>query len=536
VWFKKVGILLVVAVSVLFVGCALNPVETDVRTSTSVKQTVPTANVRVLLSPETLGSIRAATTAYTVKVIVMVANPGNADQPYFKLVKEIDINTSTNSAAATFESVMAKPVIVQVVLNNASIAGSRIFHAAKDLKADQTNTIVPTAAGKGDQTDLVARVAQEFFNNSSLMASADDTLVTTIESKAASSDFDEILSSVVSQIAPSGFVNLAADTTSASTLKVGTTSKTASQYWSGTYLWTSSPQNMQVNQVLRQGLDGYGLVHWKHASDNDEVVSKISTTDASLMTYCRNYGAISQFVMLNDGSVLLAGYNNYKSSPFVLRWNPSQNASTYSTSGLSDSGLTWVNYLSDLDDDLTGASVVSLLTDYESLAYLVIKKADNSKIEYRVALDTGTRVYVPGSPEEGLSYIKQAYSDIQAVLEDNNLSDSQRTERYLAYVAEDFTSISGVADKKDELRAIMLDRFETYNINQYEFQWVSAVVINSETIEVTTKLLVDFNKKGSSTRLVVDVSPDPVIVWKRYGTDWLLKTGLPYTKNELGGF
>jgi hypothetical protein len=82
----------------------------------------------------------------------------------------------------------------------------------------------------------------------------------------------------------------------------------------------------------------------------------------------------------------------------------------------------------------------------------------------------------------------------------------------------------------------MLDRFETYNINQYEFQWVSAVVINSETIEVTTKLLVDFNKKGSSTRLVVDVSPDPVIVWKRYGTDWLLKTGLPYTKNELGGF
>ena len=536
-WFKKVGILFVIAVSVLSFGCALNPVETDVRTSTSLKQTVPTANVRVVLSPETLGSIRAATTAYTVKVIIMVANPGNADQPYFKLVKEIDINTSAHSASATFESVMARPVIVQLVLNNASIAGSRIFHAAKDLKADQTNTIVPTAVGNGDRTDLTARVAQEFFNNSSLMASADETLVTTIESQASGSDFDELLSKVVSQIAPAGYVNIAADATSATTLNVGTTAKTASQYWSGSYLWTSSPQNMQVNQILRQGLDGYGLVHWKHASEKDEVISKISTTDGSLMTYCRNYGAISQFVMLKDGSVLLAGYNNFKNSPFVLRWNPSQNASTYSTSGLSDSGLTWVNYFADLDDDLTGASVASLLTDYESLAYLVIKKSDNSKIEYRVDLGAGTRTYVPGSAEDGKEKIVQYHTELQQILENNSISEASRVSQFMEYIADDFKDIAGTPDKKDELESTTLSRLERYVINSYTFEPVEITIVDSNTIKVKTTMIISVTRKpgatGAISQAYITVSPTPEIIWKRYGTEWKVYQGLPYKSSEI---
>ncbi|MEW6709829.1 MAG: hypothetical protein AB1403_08425, partial [Candidatus Riflebacteria bacterium] len=66
--------LFLLAVLAWFTGCNSNPSAVE---TTNINEATGYANLNVVLSPETVSSIRAATTAYTVKIIVLVANPGS---------------------------------------------------------------------------------------------------------------------------------------------------------------------------------------------------------------------------------------------------------------------------------------------------------------------------------------------------------------------------------------------------------------------------------------------------------------------------
>ncbi len=514
-----------------FTGCYSNPSAVE---TTNINETTGYANLNVVLSPETVGSIRAATTAYTVKIVVLVANPGNTTTPYYKLVKEIEINTTAGSAEASFGAVPAKPIVVQVVLNNASISGNRMFHAATDLKANETKTVTPVTAGSGSATDLIARVALEFFNNPTLMGGATDTLTQIIETAAATqTDFGTILNSAVQSVNPSGIVLLAKDTVPTS-IKIGDTVKTAGEIFNGATVWTETPQNFLVRNIIRQGLNGASLVHWAHARENDSVVTKINTATFARSSFCRNFGALTHFVMLKDGSIIAAGFNNKKNAPVIFRWDGNSDASTYSDIGSSNTNLKWSNYFSELGTDLSGYSIETLITDYETLVYLILKKADNTRVEYRINLDTGVKVMVPGSVEEGLQLVTAYYPKLRAILENNNLPDTRRVSQFMAYIADDFTSIAGIANMKSDLESVTLRRFQKYRIIEYRLNLVNIKSLSGTSIEVETEMYIVVQNNTTNAKIYVEKTPNPKIIWKRYGTSWKIFSGLPYTAEELG--
>ncbi|GAB4267262.1 MAG: hypothetical protein Kow0029_01660 [Candidatus Rifleibacteriota bacterium] len=532
---KVIGLILIVLAG-LVTGCGLNPSDSGA-ISNPVFQNEPTASLNVVLSPETVASLRAATTIYTVKIVLLIANPGNITTPYEKMVKVIEI--SNNSVSASFSSLPARPIIVQVLMDNASVSGNRSFHAAMDLVADQVNTITPVAIGSGDRTDLLAKVALEFYNNPILMGVASNNLTAAIDSATTGkTDFNDMLAAAIAAVPPTGLVILGVDPTTTTNLKVGTTTKTASEIWAAGELWTSTPANMQVKNILRQGFGGYGLVHWQHSRENDNGISKINAADGGKLVYCRNYGALTHFFTLKDGSILAAGYNNFKNAPVVFRWAPTVNGSTYSTSGLSDSGLKWSNYLTELGTDLSGYSIELIATDYDSLVYVIVKKPDNTKVEYRINLDTGARVFVPGDPEEGKIKILAYHTQLQAILENNSISDATRTSQFMAYVADDFKDIAGNPDKKPELESMTLSRLQRYTINSYTFNPETVTIVDSNTIQVVTTMTIDVTRKpgatGSVSAAYIKVIPAPTITWKRYGTEWKIYQGLPYKQEEIG--
>lgn len=513
-------------------GCDSNPSASQVLNSA---ETTGSANLNIVLSPETVSSIRAATTAYRVKVILLIANPGNATTPFYKLIKEIDIDTTANSAAATFASLPAKPVVVQIMLNNASINGARMFHAATDLVANETKTVSPDFVGAGSRTDLIARVALEFFNNPTLMAGANDGMTQAIETITnGMTEFNRMLNTAVQSFNPTGLVALNHESVTTN-IKIGETVKTAEELWSGATLWTTTPANMQLQNILRQGFGGFGLTHWAHSRDLDNAIMKINTSTMARASFCRNNGKLSHFIVLKDGSVVAAGFNQSKNAPVIFRWSGLTDASTYTTSGISDSNLQWFNYFSELGTDLSGYSVEAITSDFETQVYVILKKSDGSRVEYRLNLDTGARVLVPGSVEEGLQVVTAYYPELRAILEDNSMTEAQRVSKFMTYIADDFTRIDGTANQKSDLEAVTLDRFNRWTINQYKFNLISIKAVDSSTIEVETEMYIVVKSKTSALTATVDVQPNPKITWKRYSTGWKLYKGLPYTSNELNG-
>ncbi len=526
----------ILIVSALFnSGCANNPTGNDFA---NLPAPADSARLDVILAPETLSGIRASSTVYTVKVTILVANPRNSTTPYHKLVKEIDINTTAKSAAASFSGLPAKPVVVQIVINNASIAGARLFHGATDLAPGETRTLTPDWAGSGSKTDLIARVALEFFNNPSLMAVANDTLTATISGINGETDVSGLLSAAIAQIAPNGLVKLEKDSTNASTLKIGELSKTAAEILAGGILWSSSPEAMNVKGIIRQGLGGFGLVYWEHPTGKDSCLTRINTADGTRTAYCRNYGKLSHFILLKDGSLLVAGFNDAKSAPVIFRWNASGDASTFSSqgSGPSDSGLQWFNYFSEVAVNLSGYSIEAVITDYETNAFVILKDAAANRVEYRLNLNTGARVLVPGSVAEGLQIVTAYYPELRSIYADTSMTETQRVAKFMTYIADDFQRIDGTANQKSDLETVTLDRFNRWTIAQYKFDLLNINAIDSSTIEVETEMsILAESKTIAGSRVTVDVTPNPKIIWKLYGTSWKIFKGLPYTSAELNG-
>ncbi len=528
-----------------YTGCAYNPASSNV-TNIPIEQNKRLASLRVILSPETAGNLRAAATSnYYVEAILAVGHPGSETNTYSTVRKVADISNST--ATINFTSVPAGPALVKIQLTNGTINNERSFHAAVELQPGNNTTVTPVAVNSGSETDIKAKVMEYFINAPELMKAASNDLYSKIASASEGvSDYLSAVNNTVIAINPDGMIKLVADTDRI-TLKgyngdTESWSKTTADLFNDNSLWTSTPGSMQIKSILGQGIGGYSHIAFNHASENDNVIVKLATSNGSKLASVKNYGAINHYLVLADNSIIAAGYNNYKNAPVLFRWKGNANANTCSISS-ADSGLNWVTYFNDVASYGTVANfnIESIVSDLDSTLHLKLTDTSNKIIEYRVNLNTGKRIYIPGSIEEaiytGVNKISSAYSDMQTILQNNNLTNSQRVAGFMAYIADDFKDIAGTPNR-NELESTMLSRLQRYTIDSYSFNKTKVQIVDSSTIKVTTPMTVGVTLKpgmsGAVNGFNGPVDPVPVFTWKLYGTTWKIHQGLPYKRSEVG--
>jgi hypothetical protein len=125
---------------------------------------------------------------------------------------------------------------------------------------------------------------------------------------------------------------------------------------------------------------------------------------------------------------------------------------------------------------------------------------------------------------------------MEEVLQDNTKSSDDRIASFGVFIADDFKDIEGNANKKSELLTTTKSRLERYIINSYEFKPVDYEVIASDTIEVTTDMLIDVTRKEGAAGAVSKASiplTNKIVTWKKYGSEWKLYQGLPYKSSEI---
>jgi hypothetical protein len=187
---------------------------------------------------------------------------------------------------------------------------------------------------------------------------------------------------------------------------------------------------------------------------------------------------------------------------------------------------------------MSGYSINSMVSDYDSIVYLILAAPDSSKVEYRLDLGTGQRVFVPGTALDGKQKVLAAHTELQSILENNSLSEESRTAKFISYVADDFKDIAGNPNKRGEVESTTLSRLQRYIINSYTFGPSAIEIVDGSTIKVTTTMQINVTRKPGTTGAVtaadIRVIPEPEIIWKRYGTVWKIHQGLPYKSSEIG--
>lgn len=536
---RRIWILLFSIFTVFTIGCGSNPSGSQITNNTD---TIGTANLQINVSPENWASLRAqATTVNYVEVRLQIANLGNPTNPVITLKREVDI--SANSATITFSSLPAKPVLVQVILNNASVGGARNLHVAGDLTSGQTTALNAVAVGSGGAADLSARIMQTALNTPEIIQNAPANLVSSINTSINGiTDYSAALSKAITELNISGLIKLA-PATSPWILEAfdGATqkwTKTAEEMFSGAGLLTTTPSNMVVQRVLKQGIGSNALIFWNHGRDNLSAITKINPADGSRLAFMQNPGLLSHFLVLSDNSVVGAGFNTQKNTPVIFKWAGTANGSTASSAG-AESNLAWYNYFDGIASYGTPANFIvnSMIYDQSETIYLILKDTTTSKLaEYRVNIKDGKRIYVPGSVQEGLTKIAAAHVAMESILENNSLSETQRVAEFMKYIADDFKNIDGTPNTKSVLESTTLSRLERYIINDYAFTAGKMTIVDDNTINVATSMRINVTRKPGAAGSVsqADIPVDATITWKRYGTEWKIYQGLPYLQSEIG--
>ena len=538
---KRVWILLLSIFTIFTIGCGSNPSGSNVVSSTG---NVGSANLKINIAPENWAAIRAQVTGINfIEVRLQVANIGNSSNPVITFKKSVDISGS--SATITFSALPAKPVLAQVILNNASISGARTLHAAGDLTSGQTTTLTAVPVGNGDATDLSARIMQTALNTPEIIGNvpADFNLVTSIKNSISGiTDYNQALNAAVTGLGINGLIKLAVGANlwilegfDGATKKW---TKTAEEIFTGASLLTATPSNMVVKRILKQGFGTNSLVFWHHGRDNISAISKVNPADGSRTAFVQNPGELSHFLVLPDNSVVAAGFNTKKNTPVIFKWAGTANGSTISNAG-AESNLAWYSYFDGIASYGTPAQFLinSMIYDQSETIYLILKETGTNKLaEYRVNIKDGKRIYVPGSVQEGLAKIAAANAAMETILQNNSLSEAQRVAEFMKYIADDFKNIDGTPNTKSTLESTTLSRLQRYTINSYSFTPGTMQIVDDNTIKVPTAMVIDVTRKPGAAGSVLDanIPVDATITWKRYGSEWKIYQGLPYLQSEIG--
>lgn len=129
--------------------------------------------------------------------------------------------------------------------------------------------------------------------------------------------------------------------------------------------------------------------------------------------------------------------------------------------------------------------------------------------------------------------IREAYDEMESILMNNAWDENQRIASFMSFIAPDFKDLAGNA-KRQELQETILSRIQRYNVNNYSFEPLSFIVVNENTLKVSTKMSIKVTKKAGGISIEVPLTRD--VTWQlQQDGKWRIHQGLPYLRSEIEG-
>ncbi|EKD82753.1 MAG: hypothetical protein ACD_39C01117G0002 [uncultured bacterium] len=134
--------------------------------------------------------------------------------------------------------------------------------------------------------------------------------------------------------------------------------------------------------------------------------------------------------------------------------------------------------------------------------------------------------------------IAASYNTMQTNMLDNTGDTTVRVNAFMAHVSNEFKNIAGAA-KFNDLRTVTLSRLDRYSFNSYSMTPISHTVVDDNTVNVVTTILVNVALKpgeaGNAPENTDIYLENISITWKNEAGTWRLYQGLPYTSDEYWG-
>lgn len=252
------------------------------------------------------------------------------------------------TAEAAFNDVETVPTIGRVQIEGGSVLGYTDFHGAQDLVSG-ANVITVNPNGSALTNDLVAHALENAANSSQLLQVAPANLVSSVRtavggiSRNSATVFDDAVKATVDSLADlsRNVVRLAIATSGASVTATGasTWTKRTTDLFAQGDLWSLPAEEIIFQDVLRQGLDGFGYLACGHLTHFPFAIAKINASTGARTAFVRNRGQCRALFVMPDQSVVVGGTHIDLGCPVLFRWSGSGNAHTFSDADGAAEGL-----------------------------------------------------------------------------------------------------------------------------------------------------------------------------------------------------
>ena len=400
---RKLGIgAIIIMLFLIFVQVGCNPFGANqIEQIISPAPSTERASVKfVLLLPSqnknqpssVLTEIRPATSDTTSAIFqIRIPNSGNKAQPYLTLSQTVPVS-STGEAKATFPDLPVKSIVGQLEIENGHVGIYSDFHGAIDLAAGP-NELAVVPVGYGSKQDVVAHVVETALQSSELTSQSDNQLtemadaIINILHPTSSNPYIDGANKLTEQLNPPSFVRL----TENSGKNALQAFKSAQLIWeevntviwpSGT-LWDKNPSDMEVDKVFRHGLEGFGIVGWKHKTQVPYGIVKIDSSTGAVLGYCKNLGYCNHAVVMPDGSVVVGGTDDEKKAPVLFHWAG------------NGQNILWTKYFYEVKptSEIPNPSVFGIVFDgVDTLTTTIYDSTYVATRTYRVTLSTGQSI------------------------------------------------------------------------------------------------------------------------------------------------
>ncbi len=412
--------LVVVVCGVLaLVGCRTNPISSDgaVAPTTIVAPPVTqdgTVRFAVEFPGLVHGSVRTGIRATgkageaRVRFILRGLNVTNTSQPQADPVEIVSPVSADGTAQATFNNVSTLPTIGQVRLENAVWNGVTDFQGATNVTPGP-NTLTVNPTGSGLSSEMTAHVLESLVTSPTAWSNVGNGAqlidrvrqivrqIDTQDPQARTEAVNRTVQTLLTTVSSSNFTYFSFDSTRQSLKGL----RSGAEVWSRRSLdfWNTGElggneldlSQMMVHGILRQGVDGFGYVTFRHATLSPFGIARVDTATGSRVAYVRNTGRCDQAVLLPDGSIVVGGTNDDRRCPILFKWTGQGLANTTSNAG-NMAGLAWEHLFTECPANAswTSPAVESIQYDGgDTLVVMVRKPALNLAVPYYVSLTTG---------------------------------------------------------------------------------------------------------------------------------------------------
>jgi len=354
--------------------------------------------------------IRSVVGTVTVTITLTMVNPGNASAPYLTLRKTVQAASGTASVA--FTGLPARTTVCEVQITGGNIGGYADFRGASDLQEGE-NIVDVSPPGSGLEADFTAGVVKTLLFQAEVAVQVPVNLVAliyqargTTDTRSATSTLD-LVNRLAGQLSPQSSVRLSLDQARTTVIaeSQGSTlwTKSRETIWSGVTGLTAGVSDLLGDQVVRHGLNGYGLVSWAGRSSGLTGLTRLAAATGDRMGSLLNPGSCPWLIPLENGDIVGGGHQAIYNCPVVFRWSGLTSATTDLASGSGSTGFVWVKIMKEFADPTKTEKpdVINLaLTGQDTLLAHVRDGAAKQSRILRLNLLTGA--YDPPPTEERL--------------------------------------------------------------------------------------------------------------------------------------